>query len=166
VVKIKYFLVAGLVVIIGILAASYIFQGEEKKVRKQFDLLSEYVSKDSGESPFTMARKIQSIGKLFAQNCALRTPIHSLSGTYTPEEISSYAAQGRARFSKLSLRFYDLDIEFPDEGTARAVLTAKLTGTSVGGERVHEVHELECILKTREDKWLFSNFEVIEFLEK
>jgi len=165
-VKIQYIIIAVLVVTVGILAAVYLSESEEKKVRKQFDLLSKWVSKDPGENAFTMAHKIQSIGKLFAENCEFKTHIDSLSGNYTPEEISSYAAQGRAQFSRLSLRFHDLDIDIPEEGTAKVILTAKLTGKSTTGEYVDEAHEFECVLRKIEDKWLFSDFEVVEVLKK
>lgn len=165
-VKVKYIIIVALMVIIGILAATYLFISEEKKIRNQFDLLSEWVSKDSGENTFTMAHKIQSIGTLFTENCGIKTHINSLSGSYTPEEISSHAARARLQFSKLSLRFYDLDIDFPEKEMAKVTLTAKLTGKSTTGEYVDETRELESVLKKIENKWLFSNFEVIEVLKK
>ncbi len=165
-VKVKPIIIGVSIVIIGILAGVCSIQSEEKRVRKQFDLLSEKVSKDPGESAFTMAHKIQSLGDLFAENCRLKTHLPSLSGSYTPEEISSYAARGRAQFSKLSLEFHDFDIDFPDDGRARVVLTAKLTGKTTLGESVHEAHEFECVLERIEGKWLFSEFEVVEVLKK
>lgn len=165
-VRIKYIIIAGLVVTAGILAAVYFFQSEEKRVRKQFKLLSEWVSKEPGENTFTMAHKIKGIGTLFAENCGIKAHIDSFSGSYTPEEISSYAARGRSQFSRLSLKFYDLDINFPEKGIAKVILTVKLTGKSTIGEYVDETHELECILKKIEKKWLFSHFEVVEVLKK
>lgn len=165
-VKIKHIIIAILVVIVGVWAAFYFSQNEEKRVRKQFDILSEWVSKDPGEKALTMAHKIRSAGDLFAEECEIKAPIDSLSGSYTLEEISSYAAQARLQFSKLSLHFYDLDIEFPDEGRATGLLTANLTGRSTSGERVDETHELQCVLKKIDNKWLFTNLEVVEVLKK
>jgi len=165
-VKIKTILAGVLVLIIAVLAVLYFSGSEEKKVRKQFHLLSEWVSKDPDEKVFTMAHKVQSIGTLFAEACEFKAPIVSLSGSYTPEEISSYAAQGRAYFSKLSLRFYDLEIDFPEEGVAKAILTAKLTGTSKAGEHVDEIQEFECALQKIEDRWLFRSFKVVEVLKR
>jgi len=167
-VKTKTILIAVLVllmVVVGILATLF-FPSEEKKVKKQFALLSEWVSKDPGESTLTMARKIKSIGTLFAESCDLIDPVHSLSGTYTREEISSLALRSRAQFFDLSLKFYDLNISFPEKGVAKVNLTGKLKGKSTLGEYVDETRELDCLLKKIEKKWRFSQFEVIEVLKK
>jgi len=64
------------------------------------------------------------------------------------------------------LKFYDLNIAFPEKGIARVTLTAKLTGKLTVGEYVDETHELESLLKKIEKKWLFSKFEVVEVLKK
>jgi hypothetical protein len=168
-VKIKTILIAVsvlLMVMVAILATVFFFPSEEKKVKKQFALLSEWVSKEPGESAFTMAHKIKSIGTLFAESCDLIAPVHSLSGTYSREEISSLALQSRAQFFDLSLKFYDLNISFPEKGVAKVNLTGKLKGKSTLGETVDETRELDCLLKKIEKKWRFSQFEVIEVLKK
>lgn len=165
-VRFKYIIIGALVVVIGIGLALYFFPSEEKKIRKQFRLLAEWVSKDSGENTFTMAYKIKNIGTLFDGTCEFKVPIYSFSGSYTPEEISGYAARGRLSFSQLYLKFYDLNIAFPERGLAKVTLTAKLTGKSNVGEYIDEAHELESLLKKVENKWLFSKVEVVEVLKK
>jgi hypothetical protein len=165
-VKIKYLIVVLLIAMVGISAAFLFFQSEEKKVKKRFALLSEHISKDSGENTFIMANKIKGISDLFAENCNLAVSDYSLSGNYTREEISGMALRGRAHFSTLSLKFYDLKVSFPEKELAQVNLTARLTGRSVYGEQVDETRELICLLKKGEKKWLFSTFEVIEVLRK
>jgi hypothetical protein len=165
-VRIKYIIIAILVVILGIWAAFHFFQSEEKKVKKQFYLLSKWASKESGENTFVMAQKVKNIGKLFAEQCELKANVISFTGRYTTEEISSYAARARLPFSNLSLRFYDFNVAFPEEGLARVTLTAKLTGRTVTAEDVDETHELDCALKKIENKWLFTYIEVVEVLKK
>jgi hypothetical protein len=64
------------------------------------------------------------------------------------------------------LQFYDLDVSFPEKGMAKVTLTGKLTGRLTSGEYVDETHELECLLKKIENKWLFSDVEVVEILKK
>ncbi len=166
-VKMKYLIVALLIVIVGISAAFLFFPSEEKKVKKRFTLLSEDVSKDSGENTFIMANKIKGISDLFAESCDFAVSDYSLSGNYTREEISGIALRGRAHFSTLSLKFYDLKVSFPEKELAQVNLTARLTGRSVYGEQMDETRELICLLKKGEKKkWLFSRFEVIEALRK
>lgn len=162
----KYIIIALLLAAIGILAAFSFFESEEKRVKKQFGSLSEWVSKGPEENAITMAYKMQKLGTLFDEKCGLRLPADSLSGNYTREEVSSYAARGRARFSKLSLDFFDLDVSFPENGVAKVSLTSKLTGRTAAGEYTNETRELQCLLKKIEKKWLFNNIEVIEVLRK
>lgn len=165
-VKMKYLIIALLVLMIGVMAIIYFSQSEEKKVKRQFDLLSEWMSKDPGENVFTMMNKMKSLGSLFDETCELKIPAQSLSGAYGREEIVSYAAHGRSYFSQLYLKFYDFNIIFPERGLTKARLTARLAGRSTVGEHVDEAHELECVLKKIENKWLLSDVEVVEVLKK
>ena len=168
-VKVKYAVVAGFVVLAGILTVYYLLPSEEKKVRKRFDLLSRYVSKEPGEDLLSMAARVKNIGSLFSNPNEFKIegdPFYSFSGSYSREEVSAYALRGRAYFSKLSLKFSDLKIEFPEADAARVSFTARLTGKSMGGEDVDEPREMRSILKKIEKNWLFSVFEVVEVLKK
>jgi hypothetical protein len=165
-VRFKNIIIGALVVVIGIGVTIYFFPSEEKKIKKKFRLLAEWVSKDPGENTFTMAYKVRNIGTLFDGTCEFKIPVYSFSGSYTPEEISGYAARGRLFCSQLYLKFYDLVIVFPEKGVAKVTLTAKLTGKSNVGEYIDETHELEFVLKKIEKRWLFSKFEVVEVLKR
>jgi hypothetical protein len=165
-VKIKYILIGVLIAIIGIAVVFYFFPNEEKKVKKQFNFLSEWVAKSQDEAPFTMLQKIKNIGTLFDEHCELKAPSQSLSGSYTREEISTYAGSARSHFSQLDLKFYDFHIDFPEKGIANVTLTGRLIGRSTAGEQVDEIRELECILKKIENKWLFSSIEIVEVLKR
>jgi hypothetical protein len=166
VVKIKYLLIGVPIVIIGILAFFYFFPNEERKVKKQFNLLSEWVSKSPDENAFAMLQKMKNIGTLFDGHCELKAPSQSLSGSYTREEISTYAGSARSQLSQLDLKFYDFHIHFPEKEIAKVTLTGRMTGRSSTGEQVDETRELECVLKKIERKWLFSQIEVVEVLKK
>jgi len=165
-VKMKYLIIALFIVMVGILATFLFFPNEEKKVKKRFVLLSEYMLKDPGENTFVMANKIKRISALFGEKCNFTVSDYSLSGNYTREEISGIALRGRAHFSNLGLKFYDLKISFPEKDLAQVNSTVRLTGKSVYGEHVDETRELICLLKKVEKKWLFSSFEVIEVLKR
>jgi len=165
-VKIKYLLIGLVMVVIGIVVAIILFPSEEKRVKKQFHFLSEWVSKSTEENAFTMLQRMKDIGSLFDAQCELKVPDQSLSGTYTREEISTYAGSARSHVSQLDLKFYDFDISFPEKGVAKVTLTARLTGRSTTGEQTDDTRELECVLKKIENKWLFSQIEVVEVLIK
>ena len=167
--KLRPFLIAGLTVLVAALAVFYFFPSEEKKVRKQFESLSRYVTKEPGEDLLSMANRTQNIGKLFAQECQFNIEgdsFYAFSGNYSREDVAGYALRGRSYFSNLSLKFHDLKIEFPEKGVAKVRLTAVLSGKSTGGERVEDAREFLCVLQKIERRWLFSRFEGIEVLKK
>jgi hypothetical protein len=165
-VKIKYLLMGALIVIIGIILVLTVFPSEEKRVKKRFHLLSEWVSRSPEENSFTMLQKMRDIGTLFFEHCELKAPDESFSGRYTRQEISAYAGSARSHFSQLDLKFYDLHIIFSEKEVAKVTLTSRLIGKSTTGEQVDEVRELECLLKKIDNKWLFNQIEVIEVLKK
>jgi hypothetical protein len=165
-VRIKYLFIGVLIVIIGIVLAVTLFPSEEKRVKKQFHFLSEWVSKSPEENTFTTLQKMKNIGTLFDEHCELKVPGQSLSGSYSREEISTYSGRARSHFVQLHLKFYDLRIVFPEKNIAKVTLTARLTGKSTAGEQVDETRELECILKKIKKTWLFSAIEVVEVLKK
>lgn len=155
-----------LIVIIGIILVLTVFPSEEKRVKKRFHLLSEWVSRSPEENSFTMLQKMRDIGTLFFEHCELKAPDESFSGRYTRQEISAYAGSARSHFSQLDLKFYDLHIIFSEKEVAKVTLTSRLIGKSTTGEQVDEVRELECLLKKIDNKWLFNQIEVIEILKK
>ncbi len=165
-VKAKPVIIALLVVVIGVMAAKHIFQSEEKRVKKQFDRLSKWTSKEAGENTFAMAQKMKEIGAFFAEQCEFKADTISFSGRYNREEISSYAARARLPFIDLSLHFHDLDVSFPEKEVAKVTATAKLTGKLSTGEYVDETHEFVSVLRKVEKRWLLTNLEVIEVLKK
>ena len=164
--KIKYLLVGALIVVVAIVLAITLIPSEERRVKKQFHLLSEWVSKSPEENALTMLQKMKNIGTLFDEHCEMKIPDQSLSGSYTRQEVSTYAGSARSYLSQLDLKFYDLRIIFPEKEIARVNLTARLTGRSTAGERMDETRELECVLRKIDKQWLFSQIEVIEVLKK
>jgi hypothetical protein len=165
-VRMKYISIAAVVVIAGILAILLIHPSEEKRVKKQFHLLSERVSKSQEENTFTQIQKIKEIGALFDRQFELKDPGESFSGSYSREELSTYAGSARMHFSQLDFIFYDFHIVFPEKEVAEVNLTARLKGRSTAGEQMDEIRELNCILKKIENKWLFNQVEVVEVLKK
>ena len=163
----KNIIITVLVLLLGAAATHYLFQSEEKRVKKQFRMLSKLVSKDQDEDNFTMARKARDIGALFAENCQIESHTSAFSGRYTRQEISRLAARARLYFSILTVRFHDLGIDFPEKQTARVAVTGQVSGTLKGGDPFNdEALELGCTLRKLDDTWLFTAIEVVEVLEE
>jgi hypothetical protein len=165
-VKIKYAIIATVVLIAGIWTFMHFYQSDEKKVRKLFDQLSEWASKEQNEDHFTMAGKIKNIGELCADDFVLTTHKSSTSREYSPKEISGLAAHFRFPFTMLTVEFKDIQIEFTEKRRAKAITTVVFSGNMKGGENVDDTFEVGCDLIKLDSKWLFTAAEVIEVLEK
>lgn len=164
--RMKRIIFALLFLTIAVFVGVRVFPSEEKRVRKQFKSLSKWVSKAPNESPIASAARVQKLRTLFADNCRLETHISWFSGSFTGEELSGLIARARLQFSRLSLTFYDLSVEFLGDETARVTVTARAEGTTTDGEAVDESHELECLLGKTDGRWLFREAKVVQVLER
>lgn len=156
----------GLALILGFAAANQLFLSEKRKVKKQFNSLAELVSREQDETAWGTAKHATALARFFTKTCEFRSQYPSFSGSFTRLEASSSIARARLQFRKLSVRFYDLEIDFPDEDKAKVTLTLKVTGDMTNGDYVDESHELNCSLEKVGGSWLFRECEVIEILKK
>ena len=161
------YLVLAAAVVLGVLAYSYFFPSEEKKVKKQLALLSEYASKSGTESAFALARRLNALGSLFADKVDLKMPAYGLSGNHTRQEIVNLGARASMAFSQMTLKFDGVSVGISTDGRASVSATGRLRGKSPGGESMEEVREVDFVLqKDGGGQWLFIAAEVVEALKK
>ncbi len=165
-VKGKYGVIVVLVVAAGVLVRLRFSETEETRVRRQFDRLSEWVSKDSEETILTAARRSRSIASLFADDCIVVAEDPSLAGAYGREGIVSRVTEVRSTFTRLRLRFYDLRVGIAVPDSAGAVFTARATGRTRYEEWIDETREVACSLVKTDGVWHFARLEVVKVLEK
>jgi hypothetical protein len=159
-------ILAGVAVLLAVWAVWTFFPSRTRQVKRQFSSFSEWVSKDGPEGNLTLVNEATKADRFFAPQCSWEAHGYDLNGTVTPQEVSRYYFAGRARFNKLSLKFYDLDIRFPERRTARVKATVRITGILQDGDSVSETHEVRCTLQKVQGKWLFSQVTVVEVLKR
>ena len=164
--KIKYISILGTVLIAGIIAFIIFSQSEVVKVKKQFKYLEDRIKKTPEETQLISAAKANRIKELFADTSKIHAPAYSFSRKISSQNLSILVLNLRSQYSKISLKFYDFVIDFPEKDLADVSLTAILTGKLTTGEYFDEIHELKCILKKIEDIWLLKEIELVEVLEK
>ena len=144
-----------------------LFPNQEKEVKKQLNRLSQYASKQQDEPALASLAKSAKIGQLFADTCTLTIKNPRLEGSYSRKEIIDRITMARNAFGVLDVSFYDMSIEFPIEGRAKALLTMRLLG-KLGKEKEDfaDVREVQVDLKKTERKWLINGVEFIEVLKK
>ncbi len=165
-VNMKTIIAAAVLAVAGIITFFWYFQGDDAKIKKQFKTISELAEKGSDEHELTAAVNAKRIGSMFADTCRIEIPSYNISRTYARADVPAHVLGARSRYSDISLKFYDLDIDFPEEKIARVTLTAYVEAVRVSGEAVREVHEIVCRLEKIEKDWLFDQIEVVSVLER
>jgi hypothetical protein len=164
--KFKIIITFVLIAVLGVTASVYLFPGDRAKIRRQFESLSGFVSKEKGESAFVMAYKVNALASLFDDSCSFEFLQNYMTGEYSPEQITSHAVKGRAQFSRISLTFYDMVPEI-QEDIAVVETTVRFHGELRDSSKFTEdTREIRCSLKKNGGKWKFTSFKVVEVLKK
>jgi hypothetical protein len=164
--KIKYIIIAGTVLLATIAAFNIFSHSEEAKVKKQFKYLAQKMKKTPGEITLTSAAKANRIRDLFTETCSIHAPAYSFSKDISSQDLPVLVMASRLPYKKISLKFHDFVIDFPERDLAVVNLTAHMTGKRKTGEFSDGIHELKCKLKKIEDTWLLKEIEMVEVLKK
>jgi len=162
----KNIAIIGLIIIAGIVAFFWIYQSDEARIKKRFTSISELAAKDGEENELMAALKARKIADVFAKSCRIDIPSESISQTFSKDEIPPHVMAGRARYSRLAVKFYDIQIKFPDDNTADVDLTASVAALTSSNEPVNDIYEVRCALNKIENDWFFTKIEEVEVLEK
>ena len=165
-VKTKYLIIAGGVLVAGIIAFFVFFQNEEAKIKKRFKFIAENIEKTSGENPIIAAAKANRTKKVITKSCKIHAPEYSFSGVISSDELGAFVFSKRAPYSEISLNLHDFIIDFPEKYSAQVNLTASMEGRLKTGKFVGELHELKCKLQKIDDIWYLKDIEVVEVLRK
>lgn len=155
--------VAGALALLVLLLLCY--PTDRRQIKRQFKRLAEWVSKEGQEGPLALVQLIPEGRKFFANPCELKAEAYGVDESFSPLDLSKLAMSARSRFDTFSVEFYDLTIGFTGEGEARATVTARISGSG-GEERIQETHEIECVLRKVEGRWLFSRIALVQVLKK
>ncbi len=155
-------IIALILVVLG--TTLFLLPNEKKKIRKQFNALSDTARKKGKEGPISSVMHSRKFTELLTDPCRLRGKIHSLSGTYTRGEAAMVLSGVRSQFETITLKFYDIDIVLSGKEKASVRLTARLEGRTP--EYVNEIRELHCIMHKVDKKWLFYECEAVDVIQK
>lgn len=162
----KNFIIVTGILIAGIIAFFIFFQNEEAKIKKQFKSIADKIEKAPVENQIIAAANAKKISEMITNPCRINAPGYSFSRDISPGELSRFVLARRSLYSKLSLKFYDFIIDFPEKNSARVSVTEIIKGTLKTGELVEDLHELECTLIKIEDNWRLTEITVVEVLRK
>ncbi len=161
-------ILTGILILIAGVAVYYFFfyENDERAIQKRFDFLAENMSKKADESQLLALKRMTAIKTAFTQNVHFEIENRSMAGEYSSREITRRAAGVRAQFTRLTLKFYDVNIDLSRGQTATVMATARITGNKKNGEQVAETRALEFGLQKTDGDWLIGEVKAVEVLEK
>lgn len=144
----------------------YFFPTRTRQIKRRFKALASSIDKDGPEGNLAQLQQAAGVAKFFADPCAFESDYYRLSGSFSRRKIAGYCFEGRSRMRRLSLKFYDLNVEFPKKHTASVEATLRMTGQTTTGEKVAETHEINCKMKKIDGDWRFVRIKLVEVLKK
>lgn len=152
------------VVLIGVIVF-LILPGKERQVRKRLRQLAEYVTKEQGEPPLVSLQRGRQVSLFFKEPCRVKLEGYGKTRVFQRKEISDRVIILRNSFSWVSVDFYDIHLDFPEENTAELNMTVRLNGKTAG-EEMRDVQEVEAGMEKLDGQWVFTDVTVVEVLER
>ena len=143
-----------------------LFPTRERQVRHKLKALAGWASKDGNEGQLATAMKARDADRFFAPKCEWSTEGEELSGTLSPSDIGRFMFAYRSHWRNISLKFYDVQVEFPEHSAANVTATVLLRGESESGDDLNETHEVTCALEKGDGGWKITKVTVVQVLKK
>ncbi len=144
----------------------YFFPTRERQVRRQFKALASWASKDGEEGSIASLQTAREARDYFADPCQWTAEAYQLAGNVSINEITQYVFAARTRMDRLSVKFYDLRVEFTPEGQARVTATVRIVGVGKAGDTVNDTRELKCTLVKVDGRWLLKTVILVQVLKR
>lgn len=161
--KQKMFLLLAIFLLVG--GAIYLLPSDEKKIRNNLESLAEYCSSVKEEPVMETMKKVALAAKLCTDPCKVYVESFKVDREFSQKEISDQFLMLKKRLSDTRFSFKDTVVEIPSEGRAEVITTLRLNGESVDG-RFTDAYEINITLDKQGGDWLFSSFNVVEFMKK
>ena len=139
--------------------------GEEKAIRKQLAVFEQTASKKSDEQAVESLLKARRIAGLFNDPCQFSVDAADFTGTFSRQQIMDRINLVRAAYGSVTIKLYDIAIDFPEENRAAVRLTLRLSGQS-REYAVADVQEVSATLEKIEGDWLFTTVRIVEVLSR
>lgn len=164
--KARYLLLTGLLLFCGGLAFVYFFTGEEARIGRQIENLKTTVVKNGSETELAAGIRTKKLRRLFAAPCRIEASVYAVSKTFAAGEIGRSIMAARTPYSRIGIDIYDLKVMDIRNDRACVKFTASVDLLPYGGSSMTDMHEVECRLKKKHGKWLFSEIRTVEVLER
>lgn len=138
---------------------------DEKRIRKQFQRLSEAIAKSGEEGNASAAVKMFALGNLLNEQIDISIRDFPYNGEQSAETLVSLATRGRSFFRTISVDIYDIEVIQIDHELADARCVAQVAIES-DNYRDNGVRHVMASLAKIDKTWKFTGFREDELLRK
>lgn len=138
---------------------------DEKRIKKQFQRLSEAVAKHGEEGNASTAIKMFALGNLLNDQVDIRIRDFPFNGEQSADTLISLASRGRSYFRRIEVDIYEIEILLHDHEQADARCVARVSVES-DQYRDHGVRHFMASLAKVDKEWKFIGFREDELLTK
>lgn len=161
----KYILVGVLVLAIAAVYYFVFYNSDERVIKRRLNYIADNFSKEANENKILALKRVTAIKTVFKPLIHVEIEKRSISGEYSAREITRRTAGVRTHFKRITLKFYDVNIDVSPSGSALATATARITGAKKNGETFAETRELEFGWQKMEGDWLIAAVKAVQVLE-
>lgn len=164
--KLRFTLFSALALLL--LTTAYYFlnsNSDEEKIRKSLVSLASLAVKPSEASPAELAVKLRTIQTIFTGEIIIDFGARKLSGKYTPRSLEPMMVNFRKHFANSKCSAGNIEITVAGE-RADAVFSCSFKGTTIKGDVIDEVKDVNCRLVKYEKKWYIESISINDILER
>jgi hypothetical protein len=154
-----------LALLVALAVVFFLLPSDEKKIRRNLDLLAEYSSSTSGEAAIAELQKAAMAVKLCSDPCRVHIESFTITRDFSKKELRDNLIMMKKMLPRTTFTFHDTVVELTEDDRAEIVTTLSLSG-KIADDRFTDAYELNIIAIKTEGDWYFSAFTVVEFMEQ
>ncbi|MEN8198549.1 MAG: hypothetical protein ABFR63_00620 [Thermodesulfobacteriota bacterium] len=143
----------------------FLLPSDEKKIRHNLELLAEYSSSSPGEAGVAELQKAALVAKQCSDPCRVHIESLDIARNFNKKELREHVILMKRSLPAVTFGFTDTRVELTTDERAEVVTTLALSG-ELADERFSDAYELNIIALKQDGEWLFSDFTVVEFMER
>lgn len=153
-----------MVILIAAATVFFLLPDDEKKIRHNLDTLAEHFTTTDTDKSLATLQKVAQAGKMCSDPCAVQFLSFKINRDFDRKELTDHILMMKKMLSTTRFTFHDTSISFPEEHKAEISTTLRLTG-KIASDQFTDAYEFDIGTEKIDDKWLFSSFTVVEFME-
>lgn len=148
-----------------VVLALFFWPSDENKIKDNLASLAEYCSSVKEEPVIHTMQKAAMAAKLCTEPCRVKIEAYDVEDELSQKDLTDRLLMMKKRLPNTVCKFHDTSIKLDGENRAEVIATLHLSG-DIGGKDFTDAYEINAITKKINGGWLFSSFNVVEFMEK